>query len=115
MTPDVNPDTRRRYWARVAEAAAMHQRCMAGEDVSYGDSDLRRTGKSVARTSLLRTVEQALAAGVESEEIVDAICSGDRTFEVGEARQYVQAVPQLGARIEELNARLLRGFLEGRD
>jgi len=115
MTADVDPEARRRSWALVAEAAAIHRRLIGGEDVSYGDPDLKRTSQSVARGSLLRAVERALAAGVEHEEIADAIRSGDPSFGVAEADDYIEAVPQLRAGLRELNARVLRELFGERD
>jgi len=110
MTADVDPEARRRSWALVAEAAAIHRRLIGGEDVSYGDPDLKRTSQSV-----LRAVERALAAGVEHEEIADAIRSGDPSFGVAEADDYIEAVPQLRAGLRELNARVLRDLFGERD
>ena len=115
MTPDVDPEARRRSWALVAEAAAIHRRLIGGDDVSYGDPDLRRTGQSVARRSLMQAVEQALDVGIDRDEIVDAICSGDPTFEITEARGYVEAVPGLRAGLQEMNARVLRDLFGERD
>jgi len=97
MSAGVDPEVPRRTWALVAEAAVMHRRLMAGEEVSYSDPDLQRTRESMARGSLLRAVEQALGAGVEREGIVDAICSGDRSVDVDgahETRPGASSVPR---------------------
>lgn len=107
----VDPKTRRQLWARVAKAAATHQRSMAGEDVYYGDPSLQRPTELMARGSLLRAIERAVRAGVNDAEIIDAICSGAPTLDVGEAHDYVEAVPAHRDALQKLTARILRDVL----
>ena len=75
----------------------------------------QRPRPSTTQESASARSTRRVRAGAGRQAIVDAACGRDPSFEVAEAHDYIEAVPQLRAGLQELNARVLRDLFGPRD